>query len=164
VNEIQTAGWANFFSAEVSASAALTGLVVVAISINLARILSDKHLPGRAAEALILLGGVLVLMSAALIPHQPMVILGLVTLTVSLAMLLGPVVIQMRAFKARVMPNWRVFVRALLTAAPSLAMVTAGLLLVFGHPSALYWIAAGAILCLISGVSSAWALLIEILR
>ena len=164
MNEIQTADWANFFVAEVGASAALTGLIVVAISINLTRILAHKYLPGRAAEALILIGGVLVVMSAALVPHQPIAVFGLETLAVALAMLMAPVVIQTRAFRAKVMPNWRVTVRAILTAMPSLAMVTAGLLLISGHPSALYWIAAGAILCLISGVISSWALLIEILR
>ena len=77
MNEIQTADWANFFVAEVGASAALTGLVVVAISINLARILAYKTLPGLAASALILLGSVLVVTSAALIPHQPEIIFGL---------------------------------------------------------------------------------------
>ena len=35
-----TPEWANFFMAELAALAALTGFVVVAISINLARILS----------------------------------------------------------------------------------------------------------------------------
>jgi hypothetical protein len=64
----QSAGWANFFVAEVGASAALTGLLVVAISINLARILAIAQLPGRAAEGLIILVGAFVLSSVALIP------------------------------------------------------------------------------------------------
>ncbi len=60
MNEIPGADWANFFVAEVGASAALTGLVVVAISINLAKILSYPSLPDRAAEAPFALVGVLV--------------------------------------------------------------------------------------------------------
>ena len=48
-------GWSDFFVAQVGATAALAGLVVVAISINLQRILSFPQLPGRAAEMLILL-------------------------------------------------------------------------------------------------------------
>jgi len=39
------AEWANFFVAEVGASAALAGLVVVATSINLSRILLFPQLP-----------------------------------------------------------------------------------------------------------------------
>ena len=46
-----TPEWANFFTAELAALAALTGFVVVAISINIARILSYPHLPTRAGEA-----------------------------------------------------------------------------------------------------------------
>ena len=164
MNEIQTADWANFFVAEVGASAALTGLVAVAISINLARILSYPHLPGRAAEALILLGGVLVLASAALVPRQPIFIFGIETLVTALATLLAPVVIQLRSFKAKSMPQGRAVARALITGPPSLAIFVAGLLLLVGHPSGLYWIAGGMILCLVSGVLSAWVLLIEILR
>ena len=48
-----TPDWATFFSAELAALAALTGFVVVAISINLARILAYAGLPRRAGEALI---------------------------------------------------------------------------------------------------------------
>ncbi len=47
-----TPEWAIFFSAELAALATLTGLVVVAISINLPRILSYADLPARAGEAL----------------------------------------------------------------------------------------------------------------
>jgi hypothetical protein len=69
--------------AEVGASAALTGLLVVATSINLARILAIAQLPGRAAEGLIILVGAFVLGSVALIPDQ-----------------------SARAFAAGLMTNW----------------------------------------------------------
>ena len=63
-------GWSNFFVAELGAAAALTGLLFVAVSINLARILQFAHLPARAAEALLALVSVLFVTSFALIPHQ----------------------------------------------------------------------------------------------
>src|SRR5262249_51640091 len=47
--------WDSFFVAQVSASAALTGLVFVALSINLQRIMNFPQLVDRAAEALIVL-------------------------------------------------------------------------------------------------------------
>jgi len=47
--------WAVFFTAEVGASAALSGLVFVALSINLREIMGDPALVGRAAQALLLL-------------------------------------------------------------------------------------------------------------
>jgi modulator of FtsH protease len=48
-----TAGWDSSFVAEVGAPAALAGLLFVAVSINLTRILQFPQLPGRAAETLI---------------------------------------------------------------------------------------------------------------
>ena len=45
------AAWATFFSAEVNASAALTGLIIVALSINLTRIPAFAQLSVRADEA-----------------------------------------------------------------------------------------------------------------
>jgi hypothetical protein len=48
-------GWTDFFEAQVAAAAALTGLVFVALSINLERIVGYPGLVGRAAEALMLL-------------------------------------------------------------------------------------------------------------
>ena len=53
--------WQNFLLAETGASAALTGLDFVGVSINLKRILSLPKLPSRALAALLLLLMILVL-------------------------------------------------------------------------------------------------------
>ncbi len=45
-----TAGWETFFVAEVGAAAALTGLLFVAVSINLTKVLAFPQLPGRAGS------------------------------------------------------------------------------------------------------------------
>jgi hypothetical protein len=62
--------WAAFFGAEVGASAALAGFVIVAISINITRILSHPLLPGRAAETLVAPTGVLIASTYALVPSS----------------------------------------------------------------------------------------------
>ena len=55
MNAYTTQGWESFFVAEAGAAAALAGLLFVAVSINLGRILSIHGLSGRAAEALLIL-------------------------------------------------------------------------------------------------------------
>jgi hypothetical protein len=64
-----TAEWQSLFVAEVGASAALAGLLFVAISINLARILQGAGLSGRAGEAMVLLVAGLVAWSALVTIH-----------------------------------------------------------------------------------------------
>ena len=78
--------WANFFGAEAGAAASLTGLVIVAISINLSRILSFPQLPGRAIETLVMLVGVLLVSSVGLAPGQPKAALGMEIFAIGSAM------------------------------------------------------------------------------
>jgi hypothetical protein len=92
-----TNDWANFFVAEVGASAALTGLLVVAISINLSRILAISKLPERAAEGLIILTGALVIASIGLVPNQPVTLFGSEVLAIGLVTFLVAAVIQLRS-------------------------------------------------------------------
>ena len=94
-----TAGWENFFVAEVSAAAALTGLLFVAVSINLTKILSFPQLPGRAGESLVMLMGALMVSTFGLVPQQPRLALGAEILGVGLLVWLFPMRIQRRAAK-----------------------------------------------------------------
>lgn len=70
------AAWDGFAAALVGANAALAGLVFVAVSINIRRILSVPRLPGRAGETVILFLGALCECALVLIPHQPVTALG----------------------------------------------------------------------------------------
>jgi presenilin-like A22 family membrane protease len=44
--------WTNFFLSAAGASAALAGLVLVAISVNISRLLQFSHLPARAGATI----------------------------------------------------------------------------------------------------------------
>ncbi len=48
--------------------------------------------------------------------------------------------------------------------AATLLIIAAGAVLMTGHASGLYFQAAGTGMCLVSGMTDAWVLLIEILR
>jgi len=68
--------WTDFFVAAAGASAALVGLVIVALSVNLQRIISEQQLPSRGSAAIGALVLTLVGSMAALI-HQPMATLAI---------------------------------------------------------------------------------------
>jgi hypothetical protein len=159
------ADWANFFAAEVGATASLTGLVIVAISINLARIIAFPHLPGRAIETLTMLVGVLIVATMGLVPGQPTSLLGWEIMVVGLTMWLASVLIQLRARGAPIPgTRWAPVLRMVVGQATSLPFVVAGGVIHFRGPIGLYWLLPGVIVCLVAAVMNAWVLLVEIIR
>jgi len=160
-----TPDWSTFFAAELAALASLTGFVVVAISINLARILAQPALPRRAGEALIGPVGAITATSLVLIPDQPAALLGIEVLAAGLSMVVAPIVFQVRWWREREDATAiERIARASTSAGYSLAFVVGGALIIAGSRAGLYWIAAGAIACVIAVVFNAWVLMIEILR
>jgi hypothetical protein len=158
-------GWADFFVAEVGASAALAGFVIVAISINLSRIVAYPWLPGRAAETLVAPTGVLVVSSYMLVPHAPVGQLAVELLSIGAVMWLMPGIIQFRTWgKQHDVPRRSLAIRFLLTQISSLPVIVTGVLLLKGSPQAIAWIVPGVIASLIATVINAWVLLVEIVR
>jgi hypothetical protein len=156
--------WPTFFAAELGASATLTGLVVVGISVNLARIVATPQLPGRAAEVLILLGSVLVIASLALVPGQPGPLLGGELLAIGGVCFAVPLAIQLRAVRHSYTHALNKVARGLISVLVSLPLIAAGALLAAGDAHGLYWAAGGMILSLVAGLVGAWVLLVEIVR
>lgn len=159
------AAWANFFTAEVGATAALAGLLIVAISINLQRILAFPQLPGRAAEMLILLVGALLASSFALIPGQPLRLFGGEILGCGVLMTAAPLVIQARQLALmKTQPlNWWLW-RHLIALLVGIPVLIGSGYLVAGTSGGLYWLAGGVLATLAATVWNAWILLVEILR
>jgi len=159
------ADWANFFVSEVGAAAALAGLVAVAISINLKRILEFPQLPARAAETLFLLTGIFVLASLGLVPGQTAAVFGAEIVFVAAATLIVSARAQIDAWRdASARPLHERIMRALTVAVALAPLIVGGAELLFGATGGLYWVAAGIIISLASGVWNAWILLVEILR
>jgi modulator of FtsH protease len=161
------AEWSDFFVAEVGASAALAGFVIVAISINLARIIAFPWLPGRAAETLVAPTGVLIVSSYMLVPHQPASQLAIELIATGAGMWLFPIVIQFRTarqMRSGAVPRRSLAVRFALTQISSLPIVVAGVLLWNGAANAIAWMVPGVIASLIATVINAWVLLVEIVR
>ena len=160
-----TVEWASLFVAEAGASAALAGLLFVAISINLERILQGAGLPGRAGEAMVLLVAVLGVSTLVLVPGQSPTALGVELLGTGLVAWSVLVVIHVRAVRSRVGPSSGVLAgRIVMAQVAVLPLLVAGVSLLLRAGGGLYWLLPAVLLCLVVAVLDAWVLLIEILR
>ena len=159
-------GWENFFLGQVGASAALGGLLFVAASLNLERILSAAALPDRFLVALSLILAILVISSLMLIPDQPQVLVGFEALAVG-AVLTGLVIRTSRNPAADEASGSRAksTANAILSALAVLPYIAGGAFIVAGGlRTGLYLVAAAIILSFIKAVLDAWVLLVEINR
>jgi uncharacterized membrane protein len=156
--------WTSFFETAAGASATLVGLLVVAISINLTRILDFPQLPSRAGSALVPLAGVMVVSMLALVP-QPARVFGVEVLVAGLAIwaLAGFLLIKSLRLTEGLQRSW-VISHVPVNQAQTLPLVVAGVLLTLGFPSGLYWIVAGMIASMLAALMNAWVLMVEILR
>jgi hypothetical protein len=159
------AAWSGFFSAEVGASAALAGLIFVAVSINLAQIVKQTQLVSRSAKALISLMAVLFSSSLCLIPELSRLILGYELTALGVVIWVGTTLAQYGAARRNtyVGTKEKVF-HVVLTELSAIPFVLGGLSLVRGSGGGLYWLAAGTVFSLANALFDAWVLLIEIQR
>ena len=158
------AAWQGFCQALVGASAALTGLLFVAVSINLERILErPSFLPARAAETLAALLAVLVSCALTLVPQNTR-LLGIELLIVALLLLaVTPRQIATRREHPEDPAAWHRS-RIATTAAPAIPTAITGLSLIVHWGGGLYWLAPAALLGIAAAVYSGWVLLVEIVR
>jgi hypothetical protein len=156
--------WSDFFVATAGAAAALTGLLFVAVSINLERILSFRGLPSRALATLVLLLEVTVASIFGLAPGQSTTAVGVEMLAVgALAALV--VLSQIRAsYDPEHQTRGQLRGHLALGALGVIPFVIAGLSLLAETGGGYYWVLAGIVGAIAAGVANAWVLLVEILR
>lgn len=159
------ANWNDFFVASMGAAGALTGLVTVAISINLKRILKYKQLPGRAGEALLILVIAMLVSGIGLIPHDTLMIQGLWTTAFGAVGLIFSVRSQVVAYRIMRKPpvSWWL-ARAIMTLLTMVPITAGGLAQAMTMPIGIHWTAFGILAALAAGVYATWVLMIEILR
>jgi modulator of FtsH protease len=157
------ADWHEFFGAAVGASAALLGLLFVAISINLKLILQHRHLPGRAAATLGTLLSVLVVGSFGLVPGQSNQTLGVEILATGAFVAAQAIWVSVGKLSEGDPLSWTLGNLPILLF-PALAFVGGGCSLLAGSGGGLYWILAGTVLAFVAASLNAWVLLVEILR
>jgi hypothetical protein len=158
--------WKDLFVAVAGASAALAGLLFVAVSINVERILKYEGLPERGLEALTMLLVPLVVSIAGLMPGQGHVALGLELLAITAA-LVGVILrlpIAHQLPEGIETPPRYVVGRHAVRLTGTVLLGIGALAELFAVAGGLYWIAAGIVALILGAVVNAWVLLIEILR
>jgi hypothetical protein len=165
VSAYEAQAWSDFGVAVAGACAALAGLLFVALSINLDRILAGYRLTARAGSTLILLGAPLVIALLLLIPDQGHVALGRELLVLGVVSGGTLAVLNPPWLRAAEQP---LFWWAAITATPILLLTASAIIAGIGTMTeslgGLYWLPAGVIVALVAALENAWVLLVEILR
>jgi modulator of FtsH protease len=160
--------WSDFAIAQLGASAALLGLVFVGLSINLRDFVGTGALVHRAAEAVIVLGSVLVAATAVVIPDQSDTAVGVELLVVALTTLAVVISLQRDASEHGSdrpgPPFLAIAIRHVLGLGAPLLLGIAAVTLLTGVGGGLYWGPVAIVAAYMCALSDAWVLLIEILR
>jgi hypothetical protein len=165
VGHEDVAAWEGFAVALAGAAAVLAGLVFVAVSINIDRILPVRGLPGRAGESVILFLTALTACAFVLVPHQPASALGVELLILGGFVLVLLLLIVMPALRGptRQPRTWHA-TRIVGIAAATVPIVLAGASLLHWIRGGLYWLVVGVLAALVVGTANAWVLLVEVVR
>jgi hypothetical protein len=164
-SEVHLEAWHDFYVASAGAAAALAGLIIVAMTVNISTILQMAAIPARAASTIGSLTLSVVVSVSSLIPGQPLWLLGAETLVFSL----GAFVLAITAARQILrhgagVPRHALVAKVIVVIAQILPFVIGSVLLLVGAEAGLYWNAAGIVVVFIGSVVSAWILLVEILR
>lgn len=157
--------WHDFFVAAAGAGAALAGLIIVAVSGDVDRVIKIPGMASRAGVAIALLVMVTLVALGALIPRVPAWGYGLLVFVVGLS----AVVLASRSFGHLVTLRSGGSMRRAVTKGsvglvPALCVTLGGALLMGGLAVGMLWIAAGVLLAVVAAVLATWVILIEIRR
>jgi modulator of FtsH protease len=163
---MNVADWGNFFTAQCGASAALIGLLFVALSINLQRIIEYPYLVDRLAESVLVFAGLLVFSIFGLVPNQGVAAFGYETLATGVGIWGFSTWLQVRGFRnhppeATLTANVS---RTIQMQVATLSTIIAGIEMCRGNVYGVYWLVPATVASYVAGIGNAWVLTVEILR
>jgi modulator of FtsH protease len=157
-------GWLEFGVAAAGATAALAGLLIVAMSVNVKQILASKALMHGARSTIASLVLAIVTSLLLLIPGQSLLLLGVETLVLTLPAVgiqVQSILTQSRTASEGITPSILAFIItfAVLQYAPFLV---GGILLLAGVAAGVWLLAIGVVIIVIASLVNAWVLLLEV--
>jgi hypothetical protein len=157
--------WLEFGVAAAGAAAVLTGLVFVAVSINLERVLQVPGLPDRAGESVLMFLGAMVYSLFLLVPGQSTDALGIELVVTGLVFAVVLLLVAASGFRkpTRQPLSWKI-TRVVAALASTVPVVIGGVTVAGESGGGLYWLFAGILLSFLAGVGNSWVLLIEVVR
>jgi hypothetical protein len=165
MNASTLTGWENFFLASAGAAAALAGLLFVALSINLTRILAIPGLASRAGETFVPLTIILILSLQALVPGRGIRIFSAELIGLGGTAWVFASWIEVNAIRSHhYIKPWHLLLRIGINQPATLFVLIAGLSVILGLPGGLYWLVPSVCLSFVGAMLNAWILLVEILR
>ena len=157
--------WTDFYLAVASASAALTGLIFVGVSINLTKILSIQGLVDRALLSLLLLLTVLVLSILFLVPGLTTETAGIAVLVIGILSWLVIFRLDLSNIKSKQKQHKRQYLfNMLIDQMATTCFVLSGIAMIASWPMGTYWIVPAILISVVKAVFDGWALLVEINR
>ncbi|MGO2747095.1 hypothetical protein [Microbacterium sp.] len=158
------AGWSEFNVAMAGASAALAGLVIVAASVNIDKIIRAGTLTARLGAAIASLVLALAASAVALIPELDLRWYGIIVLICTICAGVFQVH-AMRLIMRDTDPEQQGRIaKSVLGFLPIAAYLVGGVMLVVSSSSGLVLAAAGCLLAIISAIVVSWVVLVEVLR
>jgi hypothetical protein len=160
--------WVPFFTAAAGASAALVGLIIVAMSVNVETIVGVRSLPARAIATIGSLTYVVIASVFALVPHLDPTWFGIVLLLFALPSLGFAIDAAIRVVRDHGggddVSREGIIGRAVVGLLPIAVAIVAAVLVLLGLPAGLLLLAVAFVLVFLTSVLNAWVLLIEIRR
>ncbi|MDX2376886.1 hypothetical protein M4I32_08760 [Microbacterium sp. LRZ72] len=158
------AAWTDFSVAMLGASAALAGLVIVAMSVNISQIIASRTLTARLAAGIATLVLTIVASGMALIPGLGALWYGIVLLAITAAAGLFQVHASVAIFTDPDPADRARFGKAALGFIPIGAYLVAAVLMMIGAPGGLAAAAIGALTAIVAAIVVSWVVLVEVLR
>ena len=165
-------GWTDFNVAMVGATAALAGLLIVAMSVNIGEIMKTDTLPSRAAAAIATLVVAIVATALGLVPGQPHWLYGVEVLAATLLACALEANAIRKILREPGTGGGTRFAKSVVGLLPLAGFAIGSVLLIVGGAGAglalvgagLGFIAAGSVLAVATAILYAWIVLVEVLR